>query len=92
MYLDAEERKKALAEFNEIKDGRMFKIKNDPRIIGSEKGPGKGIGNFIRRISLDEWEMYNPYHRGRMSIKPGLIGMWQVSGRSDVLDFEKVVE
>ena len=115
MYMDAEERKKELVQFNEIEDGRMFKIENDPRIIGSEKGPGKGIGNFIRHTSLDEfpqflnvlkgdmslvgtrpptldeWELYNPYHRGRLSIKPGLTGMWQVSGRSDVQDFEEVV-
>lgn len=115
MYMDAEERKKELARFNEVEDGRMFKMENDPRIIGSEKGPGKGIGNFIRHTSLDEfpqflnvlkgdmslvgtrpptldeWEMYNPYHRGRLSIKPGLTGMWQVSGRSDVQDFEEVV-
>lgn len=115
MYMDAEERKKELARFNEVEDGRMFKMENDPRIIGSEKGPGKGIGNFIRHTSLDEfpqflnvlkgdmslvgtrpptldeWELYNPYHRGRLSIKPGLTGMWQVSGRSDVQDFEEVV-
>ena len=115
MYMDAEERKKELADQNEVKDGRMFKMDNDPRIIGSEKGPGRGIGNFIRRTSLDEfpqflnvlkgemslvgtrpptldeWELYNPHHRGRLSIKPGLTGMWQVSGRSDVSDFEEVV-
>ena len=115
MYLDAEERKSELAEQNQMKDGYMFKIENDPRIIGSEKGPGKGIGNFIRRTSLDEfpqffnvlrgdmslvgtrpptldeWEQYNPHHRSRLSIKPGITGMWQVSGRSDVMDFEEVV-
>lgn len=115
MYMDAEERKKELAELNEMRDGRMFKIDNDPRIIGCGKGPGRGIGNFIRRTSLDEfpqfynvlkgemslvgtrpptldeWELYNPHHRGRLSIKPGLTGMWQVSGRSDVQNFEEVV-
>lgn len=115
MYPDAEDRKKELAELNEVEDGYMFKIENDPRIIGSEKGPGKGIGNFIRKTSLDEfpqffnvlkgdmslvgtrpptldeWEKYEPYHRGRMSVRPGITGMWQVNGRSDVMDFEKVV-
>ncbi len=115
MYMDAEERKKELLARNELEDGRMFKMENDPRIIGSEKGPGRGIGSFIRRTSLDEfpqffnvlkgemslvgtrpptldeWELYNPHHRSRLSIKPGLTGMWQVSGRSDVQNFEEVV-
>lgn len=116
MYLDAEERKAELAAQNEITDGMMFKLQEDPRIIGSEKGPGRGIGNFIRRTSLDEfpqflnvlkgdmslvgtrpptldeWEKYEPYHRGRLAIKPGLTGLWQISGRSEVKDFEEVVE
>lgn len=114
MYLDAEERKAELMEKNKIKDGMMFKIENDPRIIGGENG--KGIGNFIRRTSidefpqffnvlkgdmslvgtrpptLDEWEKYKLHHRKRMAIKPGLTGMWQVSGRSDITDFEEVVK
>lgn len=115
MYLDAEDRKKELQAQNQVLDGRMFKIENDPRIIGSEKGPGKGIGNFIRRTSLDEfpqffnvlkgdmslvgtrpptvdeWEQYEYHHRGRLAIKPGLTGLWQVSGRSEIKDFEEVV-
>ena len=36
----------------------MFKMENDPRVIGSEKGPGKGIGNFIRKTSLDEFPQF----------------------------------
>jgi len=113
MYLDAEERKKELMEKNEVQDGFMFKMENDPRIIGGENG--KGIGHFIRKTSLDEfpqfwnvlkgdmslvgtrpptideWKKYELHHRKRMSIKPGLTGMWQVSGRSQIKDFEKVV-
>lgn len=119
MYMDAEERKKALMEQNKISDGMMFKMDDDPRIIGSEKkdknGKPRGIGNFIRKTSLDEfpqfwnvlkgemslvgtrpptldeWEKYDLHHRVRMSIKPGITGLWQISGRSDITDFEEVV-
>ena len=119
MYMDAEERKKELMAQNKVKDGFMFKMDYDPRIIGSEKkdknGNPKGIGNFIRRTSidefpqfwnvlkgdmslvgtrpptLDEWEKYELHHRARMAIKPGITGMWQVSGRSEITDFEEVV-
>lgn len=113
MYMDAEERKQELMEKNKMKDGLMFKIDNDPRIIGGENG--KGIGNFIRNTSLDEfpqfwnvlkgemsmvgtrppttdeWEQYDLHHRRRLATKPGLTGLWQVSGRSDITDFEEVV-
>lgn len=115
MYMDAEERKQELMRQNRVKDGMMFKLDYDPRIIGSEKGPKKGIGNFIRRFSIDEWpqffnilkgdmslvgtrpptvdewEKYDPHHRARLAAKPGLTGMWQVSGRSNITDFEEVV-
>lgn len=35
--------------------------------------------------------MYEPHHKVRLAIKPGITGMWQVSGRSDITDFEEVV-
>ena len=119
MYMDAEKRKAELMEKNKIQGGLMFKMDDDPRIIGSEKkgkdGKPKGIGNFIRNTSLDEfpqffnvlkgdmslvgtrpptldeWNQYDPRHRVRMSVKPGITGMWQVSGRSKITDFEQVV-
>lgn len=119
MYMDAEERKASLESQNRIDTGLMFKMDDDPRIIGSEKrdknGKPRGIGNFIRRYSIDEfpqffnvlhgemslvgtrpptmdeWERYAMEHRVRMAIKPGITGLWQVSGRSKVTDFEQVV-
>lgn len=119
MYMDAEERKKELMKENRVKDGMMFKLEWDPRIIGCKKLPDgtmkKGIGNYIRDFSLDEfpqffnvlkgdmslvgtrpptideWEKYDLHHRARLAIKPGVTGMWQVSGRSNITDFEEVV-
>lgn len=108
MYMDAEERKKELMDQNEMQ-GLMFKMENDPRIL-------KGIGNFIRDTSIDEfpqfwnvlkgdmslvgtrpptleeYELYEMHHLKRLSIKPGITGMWQTSGRSDITDFEEVVK
>jgi len=116
MYPDAERRKAELMERNEM-NGQMFKMENDPRIIGSgADGTKKGIGYFLRQTSLDEFPqffnvllgnmslvgtrpptvdevaMYEKHHMSRLAMKPGITGMWQVSGRSDIVDFEKVVE
>ena len=45
-----------------------------------------------RPPTLDEWEQYKPHHRARMAFRPGLTGMWQVSGRSNITDFEDVLK
>ena len=118
MYMDAEERKRELMDQNRVGDGMMFKMDFDPRIIGNKVVGGKqvtGIGEFIRRTSLDEfpqffnvlmsqmslvgtrpptedeWEKYKYHHRARLATKPGITGLWQVSGRSSITDFEEVV-
>ena len=109
MVTNADELKESLMAQNRIKDGMMFKVKDDPRII-------PGIGEFIRKTSLDEfpqffnvvigdmslvgtrpptvdeWVKYKLEHRIRMSIKPGITGLWQVNGRSKITDFNKVIE
>ena len=120
MYLDAEERKRDLMDQNRIGNGLMFKMEFDPRVIGNKidaNGNKKtGIGEFIRKYSLDEFpqfynvlkgdmslvgtrpptkeefELYESRHRARLATKPGITGMWQVNGRSNVLDFEEVVK
>lgn len=107
MYVDAEERKAALMAENKM-DGHMFKIDDDPRItkVGKfirkysidelpqffnvVKGDMSIIGT--RPPTVDEFEMYESRHKRRLSMRPGISGMWQVSGRSDIQDFEEIVE
>ncbi len=107
MYADAEERKKELMDQNEM-NGLMFKIENDPRVtkigrfmrktsldefpqfLNILKGDMSLVGT--RPPTLDEFAQYSPYHKKRLSFRPGLTGMWQVSGRSDITDFEEIVK
>lgn len=106
MYMDAEERKKELMSKNQM-NGFMFKLKDDPRItkVGKFirrtsidefpqffnvlKGDMSLVGT--RPPTMDEFIKYEEHHKRRLSLKPGITGLWQVTGRSDIQDFEDVV-
>ena len=72
MYMDAEERKAELMKDNKLGDGKMFKLDFDPRVIGNKILPDgthkTGIGDFIRRTSLDEFPQFFNVLKGDMSI------------------------
>lgn len=107
MYADAEERKKELMGKNEVQ-GLMFKMENDPRItkVGAFirktsidelpqfwnvlKGDMSLVGT--RPPTLDEYQRYSYYQKRRISFRPGITGLWQISGRSDIKDFDEVVK
>ena len=107
MYVDAEERKKELEAQNEMQ-GLMFKMDNDPRItkvgrflrktsidelpqfFNIVKGDMSLVGT--RPPTEDEFEQYNSHYRRRISMTPGLTGLWQISGRSEIVDFDEVVK
>lgn len=107
MYLNAEEMKKELETQNEM-SGLMFKMEKDPRVtkVGAFlrktsldelpqffnilKGDMSLVGT--RPPTVDEYEKYNFYYKRRLSMTPGLTGLWQVSGRSEIIDFDEVVK
>jgi exopolysaccharide biosynthesis polyprenyl glycosylphosphotransferase len=108
MVVNAEKLQSALEAKNEIKDGVLFKLKDDPRVTR--------FGGFLRRYSLDELpqifnvllgemslvgprplpirdvEKFHTKHFIRQEVLPGITGLWQVSGRSDIDNFEDGVK
>lgn len=89
-------------------NGLMFKMENDPRItkvghfirktsidelpqfLNVLKGDMSLVGT--RPPTVDEYNHYEPKHKARVSMAPGLTGLWQVSGRSDIKNFDEVVK
>ncbi len=112
MVSNAEKMQKDLEAKNEIKDGILFKMKNDPRITR--------VGKFLRAYSLDElpqllnviigeMSLVGPRplpirdvekfqishqisHLIRQEVLPGITGLWQVSGRSNIDNFEDAIK
>lgn len=107
MYMDAEERKKELMEKNKM-SGLMFKMDDDPRITKVGKFIRKtSIDEFPQFLNVlkgdmslvgtrppteDEFKQYKARYKKRLVMKPGITGLWQVSGRSSITDFEDVVK
>ena len=107
MYMDAEERKKDLLKDNEMNgfifkmenDPRVLpgigerirtrSLDEFPQFFNVLKGDMSLVGT--RPPTLEEFKQYDAHHKMRLSFKPGLTGLWQVSGRSTITDFEKIV-
>jgi exopolysaccharide biosynthesis polyprenyl glycosylphosphotransferase len=107
MVRDAEEKRDGIAARSIYGDGRLFKVKDDPRVTR--------VGRFLRRTSLDElpqlWNvmrgdmslvgprppvpqevaLYEEHHYARFHMKPGMTGPWQVGGRNNLTSFEEIV-
>ena len=107
MVADAEARKRRLKHLNQYGDGKFFKIRNDPRItrlghllrrtsldelpqlINVLRGEMSLVGP--RPPVTEEVAKYSEHHLQRLSVTPGITGLWQINGRSDIVDFEEVV-
>jgi exopolysaccharide biosynthesis polyprenyl glycosylphosphotransferase len=105
MHTDAEERQADLEELNEA-TGALFKIREDPRLtrvgktlrrfsldelpqlINVVRGEMSLVGP--RPLPQRDYDMLEDWHRKRYLVLPGITGLWQVSGRSE-LDFDDLV-
>ena len=107
MYLDAEQRKAELVSANKMtghifkmdddprilpgigKKIRESSVDEWPQFINVLKGDMSLVGT--RPPTVDEFEQSEPHHKARLSFRPGVTGLWQVSGRNRVTDFEEIV-
>ena len=107
MYMDAEERKAELMDLNEMegpmfkiqddpriipkigKRIRDWSIDELPQFWNILKGDMSLVGT--RPPTVEEFECYEPHHKARLAFKPGLTGLWQVSGRNRIDEFEEIV-
>jgi exopolysaccharide biosynthesis polyprenyl glycosylphosphotransferase len=107
MRCGADDEKESVAHLNVSGDPRLFKIPNDPRIsrVGHflRRWSLDELPQFLNVIGGSmslvgprpfferDFAAYEAHHFRRLGAKPGITGMWQVYGRSSVLDFEEVV-
>jgi lipopolysaccharide/colanic/teichoic acid biosynthesis glycosyltransferase len=103
----ADAQKERLAHLNRTGDPRLFKIPNDPRVtrVGRwlrrwsiDELPQlwnvlKGDMSLVgpRPFPVSDLAGYQDHHFLRLTMRPGITGLWQVAGRSDIVDFEEVV-
>lgn len=107
MVVNADELKASLAELNEM-TGPVFKVRKDPRITkpgtflrkySLDELPQlwsviKGDMSLVgpRPPTAEEFMQYEPRHRGKLSVIPGITCIWQVNGRNQIQDFEDWME
>ncbi len=105
MYLDAAEQQEELERLNEA-DGALFKIRQDPRVtpvgrflrrLSFDELPNvlnvlRGEMSLVgpRPLPLRDYQLLQDWHRKRYLVLPGITGLWQISGRSE-LGFDDLV-
>jgi lipopolysaccharide/colanic/teichoic acid biosynthesis glycosyltransferase len=103
----ADDEKASVAHLNHTDDLRLFKIRGDPRVTRFGQVMRRWsldelpqlYNVLVGEMSLvgprpffeSDLDDYEAHHFRRLSVPPGLTGLWQVSGRSDVVDFDEVV-
>ncbi len=103
----ADQERDALEHMNESDDPRLFKIADDPRLTKFGRGMRRWsldelpqlYNVLVGEMSLvgprpnceEDFPRYAPHHLRRLAVKPGLTGLWQVSGRNEIVNYEEVI-